>query len=97
MESNAFLSKEEEAPLKTCLICATRECIKSGKICKDVEKLLRKVTKQRPKWETLVDPHLLENYHSKGRVLVRGKNKKGKEEALYLSRGKRKAPLHEEE
>jgi hypothetical protein len=42
MESNAFLTPEEEAPLKTCVNCKERPCIKTGNICDAVEKLLPK-------------------------------------------------------
>ena len=42
MEANAFLSKEEEAPLKTCVNCKDQPCIKTGKICDKVEALLPK-------------------------------------------------------
>jgi hypothetical protein len=40
MEMNAFLTPEEEAPLKTCVNCKDRPCIKTGKICDKVEALL---------------------------------------------------------
>ena len=42
MESNSFLSAEEEKPLTTCKECQTQECIKTGKVCNKVEALLPK-------------------------------------------------------
>ena len=42
MESNSFLSKEEQKPLVTCQHCKDRPCIKTGKICDVVESLLPK-------------------------------------------------------
>jgi len=91
---NAFLSKQEEAPLKTCVNCKDRPCIKTGKICKEVEKLLKPLTTGRRNWLTYKDPSYIENYRLANRVLIRGKNKKDKEEALYVSKGRRKTPLH---
>jgi len=35
-----FLSKQEEKPLTTCQKCKTQPCIKTGKICDKVERLL---------------------------------------------------------
>lgn len=40
MEANAFLSKEESKPLNTCKECKDQPCIKTGNICKEVEKIL---------------------------------------------------------
>lgn len=97
MVANAFLSKEEEKPFITCKDCKTQECIKTGKICQSVEKLLKKVTVGRRNWQTITDPFLLERYNSDNLVLLRGKNKKGNEESLYISKGKRKKHCEWEE
>ena len=96
MESNAFLSEKESKPLTTCQHCKERPCIKTGEICKDVEKLLKKVTSSRKEWETRVDPRWFDTYTQTDKVLIKGKHK-GKEEALYISTGRRKKPLHSEE
>jgi len=42
LEMNSYLSEEEEAPLKTCATCTDMTCLKDGKICKTVEKMLPK-------------------------------------------------------
>lgn len=61
MEMNAFLSKQEQAPLNTCVDCKDRPCIKTGEICKDVEKLLKQVTTGRRNWLTYHSSDLLED------------------------------------
>jgi len=38
-----FLTPKEEAPLNTCKECIDQPCIKTGKVCKDIEKLLSKL------------------------------------------------------
>lgn len=43
LEQNAFLTKEEEAPLKLCAVCKHPTCIRSGKLCRKVERLLPKI------------------------------------------------------
>jgi len=91
-----FLTPQEEAPLRTCVSCKDRPCVKTGEICKDVEKLLKKVTTGKRNWLTYKDPSYIEAYAQADRVLIRGKNKKGKEEALYVSKGRRKKPLNSE-
>ena len=42
LEQNSFLTKEEESPLRKCSECKDMVCVKSGKICVAVEKLLPK-------------------------------------------------------
>lgn len=42
LEQNAYLTKEEEAPLNTCVTCKQMRCLTDGVICKKVEKLLPK-------------------------------------------------------
>jgi len=96
MEANAFLSKQEEAPLKTCVSCKDRPCIKTGKICDEVEKLLKPLSVGRRNWQTIVDPKWFDTYTQEDKVLIRGKNKKGKEEALFVSKGRRNKPLNSE-
>jgi len=96
MESNAFLTPQEQAPLTACQKCSDRPCIKTGKICDEVEKLLKPLTTGRRNWLTYKDPDYIESYNLADRVLIRGK-RKGKEESLYISKGKRNRPLHNEE
>lgn len=60
MEANAFLTKEEEAPLKTCVSCKDQPCIKTGKICDEVEKLLPKPQGGKRNKERHYDPIILE-------------------------------------
>jgi hypothetical protein len=50
MESNAFLSKEEEAPLTACQKCKSKSCIKTQKICEKVERLLTKAGIHSANW-----------------------------------------------
>lgn len=57
---NAFLSKEEQVPLRTCVSCKDRPCIKTGKICDEVEALLPKVSSKRLRGEHSFDPKILE-------------------------------------
>ena len=95
MESNAFLSKEEQAPLTACQKCKDRPCIKTGKICDEVEKLLKPLTTGRRNWLSYCDPVFLENYSTEDKVLIRGKRGKNRiEEAVYVSKGKRRKPRH---
>jgi len=42
LECNALLIREEKSPLNTCVECKNMVCIKDGRICKKVEKLLPK-------------------------------------------------------
>lgn len=42
IQQNAFLTKEEEAPLNHCVECKNMVCVKTGIICRAVEKLLPK-------------------------------------------------------
>jgi len=84
-----FLTPQEEAPLTACQKCKDTPCIKTGQICKDVEKLLKPLTTGRRSWITYQDPLKLEKYIFADRVKITGKNKKGKEESLYVSKGKR--------
>ena len=42
LEQNSHLTEEEEAPLRKCTECKHRTCIKSGKLCTTVEKMLPK-------------------------------------------------------
>jgi len=93
--SNEFLTKEEEAPLTLCQKCKDRPCIKTGKICDEVEKLLKPLTVGRRNWQTIVDPLWFDTYTQADKVLIRGK-RKGKEEALYVSKGRRNKPLNSE-
>ncbi len=58
---NSFLSKEEEKPLNTCKECKTQPCIKTGKICDKVEKLLKKETIGRRNWLTYHTNDLLDD------------------------------------
>ena len=92
-----FLTPQEEAPLTACQKCKDRPCIKTGKVCDEVEKLLKPLTTGKRNWLTYKDPSYIESYNLADRVLIRGKNKKGKEEALYISKGKRNRPLYNEE
>lgn len=89
---NSYLSKEEESPLDSCKACKEQPCIKTGKICDKVEKLLKKITTGRRNWQTTIDPAMLETYTQTNLSLISGKNKKGKTESLYVSKGGRKTP-----
>jgi hypothetical protein len=91
------LTPQEQAPLTACQKCKDRPCIKTGKICDEVEKLLKPLTIGRRNWQTIVDPRWFDTYTQEDKVLIRGKNNKGKEEALHVSRGKRNRPLYSEE
>jgi hypothetical protein len=42
LEQNSYLTKEESAPLQKCSTCKDMTCLKDGKVCKTVEKLLPK-------------------------------------------------------
>lgn len=48
-----------------CLECSDRPTCKA--ICKKLAKELRKVTKGKQKWETLVDPSIIEKYEYKSK------------------------------
>lgn len=86
MESNAFLSKEEQAPLTACQKCKDRPCIKTGKICDEVEALLPKISQGRLKrGEHSFDPKILERIMNE---------KLGQE--YTCGGGRRKKPLQEE-
>jgi len=39
---NSFLSEKESKPLTTCQHCKDRPCIKTGKVCKEIESYLNK-------------------------------------------------------
>jgi len=60
MSASIFLRKEEEKPLNTCKNCKDQPCIKTGKICEKVEKLLPKPSSGRLRGEHSFDPDYLE-------------------------------------
>ena len=49
----------------SCLKCAEKTCVQSGKPCKAVEKILRTVTSGRKNWETLVGGDVIEKIATK--------------------------------
>ena len=57
---NAFLTPEEEAPLKLCSKCKTTHCIPTGKPCKEVEDLLPKPRSGGHRKEFSCDPQTIE-------------------------------------
>ena len=56
-----FLSKQEEKPLTTCHKCKDQPCIKTGKICDEVEAMLPKITTGRHKKEIIVSSDYAES------------------------------------
>jgi hypothetical protein len=92
--SNSFLSSQEEAPLKTCSSCKDQPCIKTRKVCEDVEKLLKRIEVGRKNWLTYISNDVLENFNTKDKVKITGKcvkkYHKGRIESLYVSKGKKK-------
>ena len=72
MES-AFLSKEEQAPLTACQKCKDRPCIKTGKICDEVEALLPKpqggISGRKIKF---YEPNVLEDIANKQALKLKG-------------------------
>jgi len=97
---NAFLTPQEEKPLTLCQKCKDQPCIKTKKICDEVEALLVKPRGGRHTKEILTDPAKMENMQSKG-TTIRGKIikgiYKGLEGAVVVSSGKRKYPVHYED
>lgn len=59
-EATMPLTPQEQAPLTACQKCQDRPCIKTGKICNEVEALLPKPRSGGHRKEFSCDPHKIE-------------------------------------